>query len=610
MKQIFTLLAFAGGLTMANAAVDSFSFNFADDDTNKGITIENLSELTPDPLYYNQKNFTFNSGWYQMAVGSDDGTLKTGVNCFVTLSRFSDGDVPSTRLIMPELHVSENTWLTWTAKSINYNFRDKYSVYIKAIDDSEYTLLAEVEAEDYFFNTHAISLADYIGKDVQIAFVKDNTIGYMLALEKIAAGTPAWGLKVKNTGYHFFGRDDEKTLNFEVTNFGSDGSSNIIRLDVVDSENAENVIGSKSISDPLAINDPYEVAIDFDINEEAAFKYALVAVYDNGNHETILEDYLNVSRFRRVPLLEKLTGTWCTACPNVNFVTHYYLDRLGKDGIYLETHSSSNNSDLNGCDDYYMKIIYCLGGDIPALTINRGKAQNSIKPFDHTIYETAMLEPCTAQVTPEIVEYDGKVLKVKATFISSEDIDNSDDSHRAVFVLSEGKVPLDPSWNPQKSRGVGTSLYYGEDNFIPSPYPTDITVFHDVARLCSYNGAAGIPNSLPALIVADTPYEVEWECEMPENIINPDDVRLLAEFAIFTENKGTTPATVLNAAALQLPEVTSNESTVSAIESADYNIMSVYNLQGICIIKNATDDQLQTLPAGIYIINGKKTILK
>ncbi|MCM1290377.1 MAG: leucine-rich repeat protein [Prevotella sp.] len=36
----------------------------------------------------------------------------------------------------------------------------------------------------------------------------------------------------------------------------------------------------------------------------------------------------------------------------------------------------------------------------------------------------------------------------------------------------------------------------------------------------------------------------------------------------------------------------------------------VYNMQGICVLSNATEDSLKNLPAGIYIYNGKKIIIK
>ena len=37
---------------------------------------------------------------------------------------------------------------------------------------------------------------------------------------------------------------------------------------------------------------------------------------------------------------------------------------------------------------------------------------------------------------------------------------------------------------------------------------------------------------------------------------------------------------------------------------------NVYNLQGILVVKNATAEQVSALPAGLYIINGKKVVLK
>ena len=38
--------------------------------------------------------------------------------------------------------------------------------------------------------------------------------------------------------------------------------------------------------------------------------------------------------------------------------------------------------------------------------------------------------------------------------------------------------------------------------------------------------------------------------------------------------------------------------------------MTVYNLQGIIVLRNATEEQIYTLPAGIYIANGKKYLVK
>lgn len=44
--------------------------------------------------------------------------------------------------------------------------------------------------------------------------------------------------------------------------------------------------------------------------------------------------------------------------------------------------------------------------------------------------------------------------------------------------------------------------------------------------------------------------------------------------------------------------------------NADQKANNVYNLQGILMIRNASEAQIQALPAGMYIINGKKIIKK
>lgn len=45
--------------------------------------------------------------------------------------------------------------------------------------------------------------------------------------------------------------------------------------------------------------------------------------------------------------------------------------------------------------------------------------------------------------------------------------------------------------------------------------------------------------------------------------------------------------------------------TVNNVENGN-----VYNIQGILVVKNATAEQISNLPAGLYIINGKKVVLK
>jgi len=52
------------------------------------------------------------------------------------------------------------------------------------------------------------------------------------------------------------------------------------------------------------------------------------------------------------------------------------------------------------------------------------------------------------------------------------------------------------------------------------------------------------------------------------------------------------------------------DSVDSISDSMSHNGFTVYNMQGICVLRNADKDALGNLPAGLYIINGKKYLKK
>ena len=49
---------------------------------------------------------------------------------------------------------------------------------------------------------------------------------------------------------------------------------------------------------------------------------------------------------------------------------------------------------------------------------------------------------------------------------------------------------------------------------------------------------------------------------------------------------------------------------VENVEAGTKESFSVFNLQGVCLYRGATREQLDNLPAGIYIVNGKKTVIR
>lgn len=46
------------------------------------------------------------------------------------------------------------------------------------------------------------------------------------------------------------------------------------------------------------------------------------------------------------------------------------------------------------------------------------------------------------------------------------------------------------------------------------------------------------------------------------------------------------------------------------IEDAAALSADVYNLQGVCVRRNADIEALRSLPAGVYVVAGRKLVLK
>lgn len=58
------------------------------------------------------------------------------------------------------------------------------------------------------------------------------------------------------------------------------------------------------------------------------------------------------------------------------------------------------------------------------------------------------------------------------------------------------------------------------------------------------------------------------------------------------------------------PEIIVGESGIQGIIADNSTKAHIYNLQGIIIKHNASEKDLHSLPAGIYIMNGKKVVVK
>lgn len=547
MKHFLLSVALIATTATALAATpEEVSYIFKDNQTS-GISTKAYVTGTLESTYYSSK-YGLKNGWTVTNITDENAEIASGVPAYVSCSRLASKESPENWLILPTIKVQEGAILEWTAKSIYNTLRDSYSIYISegGQNKEDFKLLYKVDKEEYFFTRHILSLNEYAGKEVTIAFVHSDAEGYMLALAEIFAGQTNRGFNAKNIGSHFFGRNDEQSADFIITNYGGKFGTELSRFELVNADNDTEVFAIAVPEEIAGVTENFTISFPLEFSVGSFVNYILKAVYENGESDILMNDFINISEFKRKVFIEKYTATWCNNCPAVSFVTHYYLSRLGDDCVYLEPHVPNlSGSDMMAINGYMDAYQYSLGGDFPAVWINRSFKQSSTSVRDRSCFDKAIKEPCNASIKLDLISYDYKKIKAKATVISSETLDNTDGFYRVAFSVAQKHVPLNPIAFPQTNRVSGmSSLVNGEYNFLPGTLPKESTIFENVV-IGPVNGFCGEDGSLPETIEAGKEYIVNFEYDIPEDC-NPENLMLVTNFNYHKENKGGVPFPALN----------------------------------------------------------------
>lgn len=590
MSRLFTTTAFLGAIMAAMAASQEISLSFVDE-IPADVSVVTSPGQSLNASYYKIDKNNLVPGWHYRKITDEDAKEIYGVGAVVSCSRIGNNDDFENRLILPELEVKEGALLEWTAKSINHMALDSYDVMVAEGDSDEFSTIAHIEKEGYFYTRHVLPLTDYVGKRIRIAFVHSDKEGYMLALGEVKAGSAHLGFNAVNAGSHYFGRNEEPVLVFDVTNAGGKENTTLKGFEVV-ADAAEGdtpvVLGSVNFNEVGASGDIFTVEIPVSVNVGDYYDYTLRALYEDESADDIYKDFVNVSEFKRLSVLEKYTATWCTSCPKVYFPTEYYRHRLGDDLVFLEIHvPNTTNADANALS-YPSKISTALGGDYPAVWFNRDFAQNTTNVRDRGILTKGIQKECTAEVKLDIDSYDYENIKAKVSFQSANDIDNTDGYYRVAYYIVEKTANIGDSPYTQTNNASGIStLVWGEANYLPGQIPAEMIKYENVVRgpEADWTGI-GVDGSLPAEINAGEVYTYEIAAPVPSKVVDPKNLFMVATVQRFEGNSSKFNKSILNADMQDL--VLKEESDVCDVNYYGSGIS--YNLSGNLVTINLPED--------------------
>lgn len=547
MKRILTgVMAVALSATAMGQPKVYLSENFDNGIPSEFTTIDR-DENPVATSYY--KNVTIGSSWIANIIDS-----KTNKAAF----SFTQGNYSFAQenwLITPQISINSDTetYLRWDGKSVYHDYPEDYKIMVSTSNDdiSSFKELFRVDKESYFWKTHAVSLKQFAGKKIYIAFVCTSMNKYILAIDNMFVGElDSHSFDVKNTSSRFSGNVASTSVSGRIRNTGPATGIKSIICKTGESELTEDVD-----IEELAPEAELNYKFDIPVAANSINRYDISLLLADGSEQKIYNDSVISSYFPRKLLLEEVTGGWCPNCPDGVRYINEVKERMGNDLIVVSIHM---RPDPLICNEYANDMVRWLSS-LPSTIYNRDLDYKNTDMY-HTegFLEKAMLEPTTAMVEAN-AELDGDKVNMHADISFAADYDNSSDKYRVGFTI----VDKEYTQGDVVQRNSCTLLSSGEYYYLPQEIPGSFVCFHDMPIEGS-TILTGVPNSLPAEIKAGSKYALDYQLTLPDRIYGTDSLCVVT--TVFDSRTGV----VLNASS---NDIVAEETT--GINTAAENTLNI-----------------------------------
>ncbi len=531
MNKLIPIIAAALAVPCAAAA---FQLDF-----NNGIPPEvklyDLDGLTPAP----DLDFT---GLKAGVAWTACDVEKTGQRVAVSASWYKPAGRANDWMVLPAVDVTADTELRWTARAFDSQMPDGYSVYVSTTRDTPEDFdtakpLFRIGGESAQWTDHSISLADYAGQSVNIAFVNDSEDCNMLLLRSVTADAPE-KLIVNFAGERAIAEAGAQIpLKFKVST----------RLN-----SAQTLTGAGCTVDDkdyslanLGVLEPgkeveFEFPATFGVEAKELSQVTVWVESDLGR----IEKAFWFGNSDRKLVVEEATGTWCGFCVSGIYVLETIKSKYPGHTICIAVHEN----DPMAIDGYKVK-----GSGNPRLSLNREGSE--MHPLDlEEVLRTHLSDLPRVVVEGEWFITDDQI-NVNASALFGE---KSESLYRIAFVLVENDVhvPDDVDYAQKNSYSGGGYGPLGGFESLPNPIlPVDMW-YQEVARGI-YPSQQGLPCSSGALLPIGEKTEVSYSFNVPSNVLKRDnlEVYILVMDAATTQVMNACVATRTSGAGTILPGV-------------------------------------------------------
>ncbi len=489
-----------------------------------------------------------------------------GNNVAASTSWYSPAGTSDDWMILSPVEISEQTLLSWSARAVDSRYRDGYAVYASAQGATIADFLANepifsVTEEEAEWTDHELSLSQYAGQEVWVAFVNNSTNKSRLFVDNISimaprdlaielatdvVVTPGDPITIKGTVLSETGFTGQVLMKASWTSEETEAVEQSLMMTIDENGSAEFVF-------PEAIVIPAPADIELTVTADTADGLAAA-------------EALTVRARTHYHVAEEFTGTWCGYCVRGIVALEHMLETYTEDYIGIAVHSG----DVMALDNYKPETI-CYFSGYPYAIVDR---TYGCDPRDIETKYLYAVENDNATIGAIDVEaaYDNDTHIVSADTRAWFNISDPNTEYRLAYVLKENDVyhPENPSyWQHNSYAGGGSGEMGGFENL--GEYVQDIH-FNEVARYISDN-SLGISGSLPA-IEAYKEYSHSYSFEIPEIVDDPANCTLVVMLL------GNAGKTILNAVPITLESLGAISSIDSVTIDGGVTDVIYYDLQG------------------------------
>lgn len=439
-------------------------------------------------------------------------------------------------MVLPKIWVRDaDAVLRWRAMTVNSKSEDgagyQVRISLDGAEPDDFVQLPVVEVEAESVNTwteHELSLKDYAGQRIYIAFVNNSAKGEILAVDDIVVdGSKGVCDLVVNSDRYIFEHKD-----LTVRGYVEACSDEVITDVTVKCISSETEVEKTYSSLALAKGDKLEFELPnaLQVDYGQTLDYQVIAVVNNAvtTDPAKCQATALMQKFHKNIVVEEATGMWCTYCP-AGIVAMEELEKRYPDTfIGLALHYN----DQLAVDDYVMDLSFPDG--FPTGWINRRYYTSPMVQIQEdgatrytmldggfeTYYLEEMALPAVAEIDV-VAKQEGKAYRVMSTLCFA--MDDVDADYRIAYAIIENDVTGNGYYQVNGYSGQDVDMGSFED--LPATI-YDIEFQHVVRAI--YDDYQGVAGSVPTEISGGEKYTHEYLVELPSTVDDAKNVEVVA----------------------------------------------------------------------------------